>query len=281
MALKVEGVLAKPGPYKHNDQIEYKTAEDLKVIARDQPLIDITLGHPPNRMVEKKYFLGSVKPTWNEEKQALIGDFWFKDEHLHKIPPEILEKLKKRYPVGISLAYMFEKEGDILKNMHLNHVALLQNEEGTCPLKDCGVNVRLESEEANYRYEQEQTIGEEPKPAEKETVESPADREAEVPKELTADLLREIIRSEISKALSPPKPAEPEPVVEEKKEETAPEPVEEPISPEPEPQTEPEHRIPRDVSASKKEAGVVVLTDDVAVISTPLGSAIPEKQEEK
>jgi hypothetical protein len=250
MAIKVEGVLARPGEYTFQGTKERKTVEELKVIARDQGLIDISLGHPENRMIEKKHFLGSVKPFWSEEKNALLGSFWFKDEHLHKIPEELRRKIKTGQPVGISMGYMFEKEDGILKDMHLNHVALLQpDEKGICPLTECGVNVRMESEDTQFRYEQASEIPD-PEAKEEATIEGkePAPIEEAGFNATQLDQIRDLI----SGLMPAPPQAEPEPVVEEEPEpEATPEPTP------PEPKVEPEVVIPAErgepVSGSLKD----------------------------
>lgn len=151
-----KGVLIRPGKYKYGDVVEVKTAAELKAAAERQPQIMLTLGHPigePN----VSDFIGRVDQTWNEEKDMVEAEFSFYHEHWESIPEELQNKIVNYDPLSISAGFsMKEVVNDEQVGILYSHVALLQSEENPiCPLGECGINVRRESNEmSNKRLEQ-------------------------------------------------------------------------------------------------------------------------------
>ena len=194
VAIKRKGVLAVPGEYRYGDRVEIKTAEELKKVANMLPIIPLTLGHPKNPgLIFESDFIGTVHPKWDEEKQALVGEFWFYEE---KIPEEIKQKIVNEEPLPISAGFTVETvENGVQKGILFHHVAVLQNENPVCPLDTCGVNIRLESssqqeEVKTMYYEQKSELGEkqQEKPAEEQ-------QKQEQPAAITAEI--NTLKSEI------------------------------------------------------------------------------------
>ena len=154
MAIKRKGIIARPGKYTYKDGVvEVKTAEELRAAVTRQPIIPLTFGHPPDGVPRARDFIGTVSQKWNEEKQRVDGDFWFYDE----TPQEILDRVVNGWPTKISAGFTVDSvENDAQKGIFYTHVAVLKDEDDpACPLGQCGVNVRMESNsDTDYRYEQ-------------------------------------------------------------------------------------------------------------------------------
>jgi hypothetical protein len=160
----IRGIIARPGPYTYAWGIEHKTAEELKRAIAMTPTIPITLGHPINGVIKRSDFIGRVKPTWNDEEDAVEGEFWPYREHWHKVPKEIRENIVNGEIWKISASFNAEKvNDDIQKDVYMDHVAILQKgDDPVCPLDKCGINVRQESQSATgtkIYYEQTSEIG--------------------------------------------------------------------------------------------------------------------------
>ena len=154
MAIKRKGIIARPGEYTYKDKgTEVKTAEELKAAVTRQPIIPLTFGHPADGIPRARDFIGTVSQKWNEEKQYVEGDFWFYDE----TPPEILDKIVNGWPTKISTGFTVDSVEDATqKGIFYTHVAILKDgDDPKCPLGQCGVNVRMESNNpTDYRHEQ-------------------------------------------------------------------------------------------------------------------------------
>jgi len=162
MAFKRDGIIARPGAYKYKDKEEFKTAEELERIASLQGEIMLTLGHPDGGLPSQKDYIGKVFPKWDSEKQILKGDFWFYDEYLDKLPPAIRDRVVNRQEVSISTGFKLDGvEDGTQKGALYSHVAILLDEDPLCPLGQCGINVRQESSDLTYRYEEKSEITEE------------------------------------------------------------------------------------------------------------------------
>lgn len=134
--------------------MEVKTPDELKAAAERQPIIPLTLGHPSRGYPQASDFIGTVNQKWNEAKQRVDAEFWFYDE----VPDEVRQKIVNGWPTPISAGFTVEKvENGAQKGVFYTHVAILRDtDDPKCPLGQCGVNVRMESNltEDNYRYEQ-------------------------------------------------------------------------------------------------------------------------------
>jgi hypothetical protein len=154
MALKRRGILARPGTYRYGDKTEVKTAEELKKAAERQPIIALTLGHPSGGIPKASDFIGTVNQKWNEQRQRVDAEFWFYDE----VPEEVRSRIVNQWPTPISAGFTVESvENGTQKGIFYTHIAVLKDsEDPKCPLGQCGINVRMESNltEDNYRYEQ-------------------------------------------------------------------------------------------------------------------------------
>ena len=151
MAIKRKGIIARPGEYTYKDKgTEIKTAEELKAAVARQPILPLTFGHPKDGFPRARDFIGTVSQRWNEQKQYVEGDFWFYDE----TPDEILDKIVTGWPTKISAGFTVDDVEDATqKGIFYTHVAILRDsDDPKCPLGQCGVNVRMESN--NYRHEQ-------------------------------------------------------------------------------------------------------------------------------
>jgi hypothetical protein len=153
VALKRKGILARPGTYKYGDRTEVKTAEELKRAAERQPIIALTLGHPAGGIPKASDFIGTVNQKWNEQRQRVDAEFWFYDE----IPEEVRTRIVNEWPTPISAGFTVEAvENGTQKGIFYTHVAVLRDrDDPKCPLGQCGINVRMESNlTEDYRYEQ-------------------------------------------------------------------------------------------------------------------------------
>lgn len=250
--LEYEGILARPGPYKYKWGTEIKTFEELKKAFQRKQELTLTLGHPMNpdgtpRIPNKEDYLGRIIPVINEEKQRIDGIFKFHDEEWDKIPPKFQDMLVNDESVAISAGFppptmVNGEQQDIL----YDHYALLVNSENPiCPLGECGINVRLESDKGEIeimRYEQASET-KDPEPEDK-------DEASETPKYVTAEDL-DRFKDALLDELRPKAEAGAEPVEEDigksddLPEKSEPEPVPEPVKEKPpEPSLEPERAFP-------------------------------------
>lgn len=159
------GILARPGTYKYRNESgvmveEIKTAAELKAAAERHPSIDLILGHPQDIEddPELKDYLGRVDQKWNADMQQVDAVFSFYDEHFDKIPDGLRKRIINHEPLSISNGIDIDEMNDgVQEGIMYKHVALLR--EGvnpTCPLEDCGINIRRESGKmTKRRYEQE------------------------------------------------------------------------------------------------------------------------------
>ena len=221
---RLSGILARPGEYKYGDVVEVKTAEELKLIARDQPLIPLTMGHPEFGIVKKEDLLGYAKPQWDEDLKVLrMVDGWIKKEHAHKVPSDLRQTLDAGEGVGISAGFEHDNDGNIQTNMFVSHVALLQEDKGVCPLGQCGVSAKMESSGGRtMKFEKRTETGE-------EVTEEPTEK-AVAPQGFTAEQKEELkgLFADFAEVMKPSAGAE----------------QEQPIEPEPEVKKEPEAPIP-------------------------------------
>ena len=163
-AIKRQGVIARPGIFHYSWGDETKSREDLIESLNYTPTIKLTLGHPEGGRTRRSDFLGYVKPSWDEKSQAVIGDFWFYEEHVNKLPENIRQKILNGEPWKISAAFTMDETKDgSQKGTFFDHIAILREDDNAvCPLEKCGVNVtavRQESEAVKMYYEQAQETG--------------------------------------------------------------------------------------------------------------------------
>ena len=237
MAFKRDGIIARPGAYKYRDKEEFKTAEELERIASLQGEIMLTLGHPDGGLPSQKDYIGKVFPKWDSENQVLLGDFWFYDEYLDKLPPAVRDRVVNKQGVSISAGVKLDGvEEGVQKGGLYSHIAILVDEDPLCPLGQCGINVRQESSDLTYRYE------------EKSEIEEPQTKEEPKPREDIGftDAQKEWLSEQFASLKSPPKEtvvvAETEPKEEPAVEET--EVIEPPAPTPPEPKVEPKTVFP-------------------------------------
>lgn len=145
----------RPGSYKYGDVTEVKTAEELKDATERHPIISLTYRHPSDVYPRANEEIGTVKQTWNAEKQWVDGEFWFHDD---KIPEELRKRLENNEPVPVSAGILLDSI-DVDGTQHgmvYTHVAVLDEEANpVCPLGTCGINVRMESNPDRFvRHEQ-------------------------------------------------------------------------------------------------------------------------------
>ena len=213
-------IIARPGPYKYAHGTLHKTFDELKRAIAMTPTIKLTMGHPKKSITKRSDFLGYVKPSANEELQIIEGDVWPYKEHWHKVPEAIADKIVNGERWKTSAGFNAELiEDDIQKDMFVDHVAILREEEDpTCPLGQCGINVFQESELMTHVFvEQEQEQSDEnfqENESEPEVSENPAPAVAsEEPSEVAA-LKAEIaeLRSIVAELKEPSeqKPEEPD-----------------------------------------------------------------------
>lgn len=216
MAIKRRGILARPGEYTYKDRgTEVKTYEELKAAAQRQPILTLTYGHPKDGVPRARDFIGTVQQIPNDEKQRIDGAFWLYDE----TPPDILDKIVNGWPTKISAGFTVDNvEDDVQKGISYTHVAILQDgDDPKCPLGQCGVNVRMESND-DYRYEQATDPAEEPaEPA-------PEPTNSEIQAQIAE--LRELFLESQKQTPVEPKPEVIEPAQEEPEPVRAPAPVE-------------------------------------------------------
>lgn len=241
MAFKRKGVIAVPGAYKYNDKEEFKTAEELERIANLQGEIMLTLGHPDGGLPSQKDYIGKVFPKWDSENQKLLGDFWFYDEYLDKLPPAVRDRVVNNQGVSISTGFKLDGvEDGAQKGALYSHVVILVDEDPLCPLDSCGINVRQESSDLT-RYEEKSEI------KEPQTKEEPTLRGDSGFTEVQLSQLKELVAS----LIAPPKEtvavAETEPIETPAVEAEAEQP---PAPTPPEPKVEPKTVIPTSQSTS-------------------------------
>lgn len=142
-------IIARPGPYTYKWGTEHKTAEELKRMIAMTPTIKLTMGHPIKGVTKRSDFLGYVKPLYNDEIDAVVGEVWPYREHWYKVPEAIQDKIVNGEKWKTSAGFNAEKvEDDVQKDMFIDHVAILrEGAHPTCPLDKCGINVRQESED--------------------------------------------------------------------------------------------------------------------------------------
>jgi hypothetical protein len=161
--LRYRGIIARPGTYKRKDgSTVTKTWEELRrAFQRTRELI-LTLGHPTTtdgkfRLPTTQEYLGRVLPIINEDKKVIEGDFLPHEEEWEKIPPDIRQALEEDLPLDTSTGQMSRIIDGIERDALYNHVALLVNGESPiCPLGECGINVRVESDEGDITMTIEQ-----------------------------------------------------------------------------------------------------------------------------
>lgn len=114
----------------------------------------MTLGHPKGGIPRASDFIGTVNQKWNDAKQRVDAEFWFYDE----VPDEVRDKIVNGWPTPISAGFTVDTiEDSAQKGMFYTHVAVLRDsDDPKCPLGQCGINVRMESNSMTdqYRYEQ-------------------------------------------------------------------------------------------------------------------------------
>lgn len=250
------GILARPGAYMYKWGTEIKTYEELKRAFERTPSLMLTLGHPltPNgkpRIPEERDFIGRVDAVFNDERQVIEGVFKpYDGKYWERIPEHIRQKIVNDEPYGISLGYpqpliVNGEQTDML----FNHCAVLRDgEDPTCPLGECGINVRLESstgEIITMRYEQATSTRDEPEPEGKEET-------AEPPRAVTVadlDRFKADILGAVKALVQPTEEAGAQPA-----EEELPSVVEEPSpaeAPRPEPTLEPKRAFPAGSATEK------------------------------
>lgn len=251
--LKRRGIIAKPGEYKYGDTIEVKTAEELKAAAERQPIIMLTKGHPVDGVPSAKDVIGTVSQKWSEDKQRVIGEFWFHEE---KVPDSIRNKIVNLEPIPISPGFMIDGIGENgeQEGIVYTHLAVLEDEDPRCPLGTCGVNVRLDSKEGPKMVRFDQRTALEPP------------EEAATEKEASIEVEQPAIEEQPKKEEAPPvveepvadtaeTPAEPEPAVqkpEDEEQEEAP--------------REPEVVIPASTSA-RDDSGITMVDGKYVYVS--------------
>ena len=278
--LEYRGILARPGPYKYKWGTEVKTWEELKKAFQRTQELKLTLGHPltPDgrpRLATVEDYLGRVIPVINEEKQVIEGLFRFHDEEWDKIPEHLREKIVNDLPIEISAGFNPGKViNGSMTGMLYDHVALLADGENPiCPLGECGINVRLESDSGDsiMTYEQATSTRDEPEePAQEEKKE-----EESVVREGTG--LITFTQEQFDKLIStlkPPEQPEEEAGAESLEEEKSEPEIEEPVTAKaPEPSLEPERAFPagkpgKAKSPYLKEDGSVEVPSDIYLGAT-------------
>lgn len=174
-------IIARPGPYNYKWGTEHKTAEELKRMISMTPTIKLTMGHPYKGITKRSDFLGYVKPTYDDDIDAVVGEVWPYREHWHKVPEAIQDRIVNGDKWKTSAGFNAEEvDGDVQKDMFIDHVAILrEGANPTCPLDKCGINVRQESEDmqdeepkTTIYYEQESEQSDADFKDEKEPVEA-------------------------------------------------------------------------------------------------------------
>ena len=264
MAIKRDGIVARPGTHKRGGMDEVVTAEQLKRAIQIQNRIPLILGpHPAGGIMNPLDAIGTVTQRWNDAEQRVDGEFWFfneSEEELRKwllIPQSIRDRIVNYDRVPLSASYQIGKieEGIQIGRLY-DHLAL--NVENPMH-EDVGVNVRMEAElPENYRIESESEISEAP------VKEEPKSREItgfnEVQLQQIKDLLAPLIPS------PPAEPEKPEVQATEEVLEETPEPAPQ------EPKVEPEKVIARSTAPSEDD---YPLNDDmVATSKTIFGEEI-------
>jgi len=177
MAIKMKGILAVPGEYTYGETVEVQTAEELKAAADRNPIIPLTFGHtydglrpPPEQQI------GTVSQKWSEKEQKVLGHFWLYEE---MIPERIKDKIANGQQLAISTGYMLDSvdEDGTQRGIDYTHCAILSDDEDPrCPLDTCGIQYRINTQDADrmYRYQQASELT----PPEQDTVEKKKEEEA-------------------------------------------------------------------------------------------------------
>jgi len=263
--LKYRAIIARPGIYKRKDGSTItKTWEELKKAFQRTPELPLTLGHPkgPSRIPTVREYIGRVRTEINELKQVIEGDILPYDEDWDKIPQHIQERLDQDLPTELSTGQMSRIIDGIERDALYNHVALLvDGEDPICPLGQCGVNIRLESDEGDIdimTYEQATST--------KETEEQPPKEE---PQQAPVERVYTFTEAQFQELMAAIKPPAPEAGAKEQEhadiEEAAPE---EETAPPPEPTLEPERAFAAGGPEAKKskylkEDGSIEIPHDI------------------
>lgn len=243
MAIKRKGIVARPGVF--NDEVV--TADMLRRMIQFQNRIPLIVGpHPVGGYSKPSDWVGTVgNLEWNDEEQAVDGDYWFFDEEWHRVPNEVQDKVVNYRKVNASQGY------DTEVNDHKeqvwrkwDHIALgIPN-----PLiPDIGVNVRMESKFPNsFRSESSAEIS-----AKDDEKKQPPAEQTEHKLELTPAQLQAVIDRAVQQALDsrlePPQEEAQEEPVEQQKTEKA------PVAKETRPAPVPEVVLPASAPSSSKK----------------------------
>ena len=250
--LSYRGIIARPGTYKRKDGSSVtKTWEELKKAFQKTRELILTLGHPitPDgkpRLANIRDYIGRVLPIINEEKQVIEGDFLPHEEEWDKIPSNIQHMLESDLPLDISTGQTSRNYEGIEQDALYNHIALLvDGENPICPLGECGINVRVESDdgdEITMTYEQATSTKDEEKdePVQEEKVTKP--EAPPQPISFTPEQFETLMSTLKPKEPQPTEDAGAEPAEEEK---SPPDKVEEPVeAPTRQPSLVPEKAFP-------------------------------------
>lgn len=271
--LEYRGILARPRAYTYKNGTEIKSWEELRRAFQRTQELKLTLGHPMTpdhrfRPVNADDYLGRVIPVINEEHQVIEGIFKFHDEEWERVPPHIRNKIVNDEAIEISAGFVAEtNEQGVQTGMVYDHIAILADGENpVCPLGECGINVRLESDNGEditiMRYEQATSTKDEPEgeanaPEKTEKADEPAAAREPATVTFTKEQFKELLE-----AIRPPEPSG------DVKEDTEEEPdqteeVETEEAPPREPSLEPERAFPAGSPASKQKSPY--LNDDGSV----------------
>lgn len=275
--LEYQAILARPGPYKYKWGTEVKTWEELKKAFQRTPELMLTLGHPltPDgrpRIATMEDYLGRIVAIINEEKQVIEGIVKPHEEEWHKIPKHIQDRLVNDLPTEISAGFHPGRvAGGVMTGMLYNHIALLvDGENPICPLGECGINVRLESDDGEILMRYEQATSTKDEPEEQEKKETATDEQVTGPLvTFTQEQFDKLIST-----LKPPEQPEEEAGAESLEEEKSEPEIEEPVTAKaPEPSLEPERAFPagkpgKAKSPYLKEDGSVEVPSDIYLGAT-------------
>ena len=258
MAIKRDGIVARPGTHKRGGMDEVVTAEQLKRAIQIQNRIPLILGpHPAGGIMNPLDAIGTVTQRWNDAEQRVDGEFWFfneSEEELRKwllIPQSIRDRIVNYDRVPLSASYQIGKieEGIQIGRLY-DHLAL--NVENPMH-EDVGVNVRMEAElPENYRIESESEI------SEVEPQEPLKPREVRFSEEQFKHLTERLDKLESLVSAPPAEPEKPEVQATEEVLEETPEPTPQ------EPKVEPKKVIARSTAPSEDD---YPLNDDMLAVS--------------
>lgn len=266
MAIKVKGILARPGRHKYGDHHEVITKEELQEAASRMPILPITLGHCEGGIPAAEKQIGTLHQKYDPTRELVRLEAWFWEE---KISEELAENLRTGKPVPLSPAYRLSRldegtDGFIQRGRQYTHVAVVENPK----LPGVGFHYAAEGDDKPaqiYRRDAPTLLGRaesEEKPAEPKPGEEP---------EFTPKQLAQI--KALLDATQPPKPPEPQTTPAEQKPEEKPKPApEKPPAPEPKPAPEPPEpavRIPAGGEAQRDKGFPV--SEDGYHYNTPEG----------